>query len=142
MQISKEQQKLINKLESLVKDAKLELWNGGNIRRVRTADMWYKRPFIVNKVPYKIQLEVECKCDHQTNFTPTEIEFILCDQKNGRSYRKMNEIADYFKLSEEEVKKIYEPMVPMVKYSHKDINDCVKSYKDFLVSFKRDFLGE
>jgi len=127
--------KLKNKL--LKETPKVKFWNGYSIKRVTIGGWDFK--FQAGGIKYNLELEVESKCDRQTNFTPALGDIILMNCKEGRRYTGAEQIAEILNLSTFDIMDIFMPMVKLARYTEEEIEECKKEYDDFLVSFRENF---
>jgi hypothetical protein len=134
-------EKLIKRLKELSTSAKMVYWNGGYIKKVSIGG-YDSKMFQCDGIKYKLELCVESKCDNNTNFTPTAPELRISNCREGRYYVGSADIAKFLNITEEQVLDIYAPMIAQSLYTQAEIDNTIESYKGFLTSFRRDFLGE
>ena len=131
--------KLLNKLHELAEEAEVKFINGHQIKRCFTGD-WQMKPFQVDKIKYKLGLEVERKCSNVTFFVPSEALVRLINYREGRIYESIPQISKFLNLTEEQITFLYEPLVAKTEYTSDDIVITQQEYFDFLKTFKEQFL--
>lgn len=131
--------KLLNKLHELVKEAEVKFINGHQIKRC-SAGEWTMKPFQVDKIKYKLGLEVERKCSNVTFFVPSEALVRLINYREGRIYESIPQISKFLNLTEEQITFLYEPLVAKTEYTSDDIVITQQEYFDFLKTFNEQFL--
>lgn len=133
-------EKLKEKIKKLVETSTIRFWNGFQIKRVSFGD-WDMKSFQINKKKYKFGIEISEKCNNETKFIPTSYEFKLIDYKFGRSYTKIEEISQFLELPIKEIQELLLPMIIKSKFTQEEINKSIEDYREFVLGFRRDFVG-
>ena len=131
--------KLLRKLHGLVEEAEVKFINGHQIKRCFTGD-WQMKPFQVDKIKYKLGLEVERKCSNVNFFVPSEPIVRLINYREGRVYESIPQISKFLGFTEDETTYLYESLVTKTIYTSDDIVITQQEYFDFLKTFKEQFL--
>lgn len=132
---------LLKKIEKIIATSVIEFWNGRQIKKSVTK---YNKPFQVDNKIYRLTFVYENRCDHTTFFIPVEGELELIfreSEYSGRVYRG-KDIGQILDLPYNEILKLAQPMFDNAKYNPKEIEQSRKDYEAFVISFRKNFLGE
>lgn len=135
---SSKTKKLHSKLFTLTRLAKLEMWNGGDIKKAIVGGSRSK-PFTCNGRKFKLEMVAETRCDNTTGFVPKGPVISVIDWRTGKGYTGVKQLSEFFGLSEMYIEVLYKDMCAMTSFSKEEIEERVINYNRAVKQFRSDY---